>query len=96
MTSEERADLLNAIQAIAEKYGFDVTGYEDDGYLFEVTMERLKIHEVEHSQKLTFEDKFDRHFACWVENNRKAWRFWKKKTRKDYRHQMKKEEREDE
>ena len=51
MTSEERADMLNEIQSIAEKYGFVVTGYEDDGYLFEVTMERLKIHEVEHSQK---------------------------------------------
>ena len=47
-------------------------------------------------KKLTFEDKFDRKFACWVENNRKAWRFWKKKARKDYRRRMKKEERKEE
>ncbi len=47
MTSEERADLLNEIQVIAEKYGFDVTGYEDDGYLFEVTMMKKEEREGE-------------------------------------------------
>ena len=41
-------------------------------------------------KKITFEDKFDRKFACWVENNPKAWRFWKRKTRKDFRRKMKK------
>ena len=40
-------------------------------------------------KKMTFEDKFDRHYACWVINNRKAWRFWKRKNRKDFRRQMK-------
>ncbi len=59
MTAEERADMLNKIQNIAEKYGFVVTGYEDSGYLFEVTMmypEKLKIktYEVKHSQKDNF------------------------------------------
>ena len=54
MTAEERADILNEIQSIAKKYGFVVTGYEDSGYLFEVTMmhpTKLKIHEVEHTQE---------------------------------------------
>ena len=41
-------------------------------------------------KKMTFEDKFNRNFACWVVNNPKAWRFWKKKTRKDFRRKMKK------
>ena len=41
-------------------------------------------------KKMTFEDKFDRHYACWVKNNRKAWHYWKHKTRKDYRRKMKK------
>ena len=36
-------------------------------------------------KKLTFEDKFDRKYACWVQNNPKAWRFWKRKARRDYR-----------
>lgn len=40
-------------------------------------------------KKITFEDKFDRNFACWVKNNRKAWHYWKHKTRKDFRRQMK-------
>ena len=42
-------------------------------------------------KKMTFEDKFDRNFACWVKNNRKAWHYWKRKTRKDFRHDMKEE-----
>lgn len=36
-------------------------------------------------KKETFEDKFDRRFAAWVQNNRKAWHYWKHKTRKDFR-----------
>lgn len=39
-------------------------------------------------KKMTFEDKFDRKFACWVKNNRKAWHFWKRKTRKDFRRKV--------
>ena len=41
-------------------------------------------------KKMTFEDKFDRKYACWVQNNPKAWRFWKRKARKDFRKKMKK------
>ena len=41
-------------------------------------------------KKETFEDRFSRHYACWVKNNRKAWHYWKHKTRKDYRRKMKK------
>ena len=40
-------------------------------------------------KKMTFEDKFDRYFACWVQNNRKAWHYWKHKTRRDFRRKMK-------
>lgn len=40
-------------------------------------------------KKMTFEDKFDREFACWVQNNRKAWHYWKHKTRKDFRRMIK-------
>lgn len=40
-------------------------------------------------KKETFEDKFDRHFTCWVQNNRKAWHYWKHKTRRDFRRLMK-------
>ena len=36
-------------------------------------------------KKETFEDKFDRNYACWVKNNRKVWHWWKRKTRKDFR-----------
>lgn len=36
-------------------------------------------------KKLTFEDRFDRRYACWVKNNPKAWRWWKQKNRKKYR-----------
>ena len=40
-------------------------------------------------KKETFEDKFDRKFACWVKNNRKAWHWWKRKNRKDFRRKQK-------
>lgn len=33
-------------------------------------------------KKETFEDKFDRNFACWVKNNRKAWHWWKRNARR--------------
>lgn len=42
-------------------------------------------------KKETFEDKFDRNFACWVKNNRKAWHWWKRKARRDFRRKQKKE-----
>jgi hypothetical protein len=40
-------------------------------------------------KRMTFEDKFDRRYACWVKNNRKAWHWWKRKNRKDFRRKMK-------
>ena len=39
-------------------------------------------------KKMTFEDKFDRKWACWVQNNRKAWHWWKHRTRRDFRRKM--------
>ena len=36
-------------------------------------------------KKMTFEDKFDRKYACWVKNNRKAWHYWKRRNRKLFR-----------
>ena len=36
-------------------------------------------------KKLTFEDKFDRRYACWVRNNRKKWHWWKRYNRKKFR-----------
>ena len=42
-------------------------------------------------KKMTFEDKFDRKWACWVKNNRKAWHWWKRKNKKDFRRMMKDE-----
>ena len=40
-------------------------------------------------KKATFEDKFSRRFSCWVKNSPKAWRFWKKRNRKQFRRKMK-------
>lgn len=40
-------------------------------------------------KRMTDEDKFDRKYACWVKNCRKAWHFWKHKTRRDFRRRMK-------
>ena len=36
-------------------------------------------------KKMTFEDRFDRRFACWVKNNRKAWRRDKVRNRRLFR-----------
>ena len=36
-------------------------------------------------KKLTFEDRFDRKYACWVKNNNKVWAWWKRRNRKQYR-----------
>ena len=46
-------------------------------------------------KKMTFEDKFDRKWACWVENNPKAWRFWKVRNRRLFRKRMKEKLRKD-
>ena len=43
-------------------------------------------------KKLTFEDKFDRRYACWVKNNPAAWRWYKRQNRKKFRRIMKREE----
>ena len=43
-------------------------------------------------KKMTFEDKFDLKYACWVKNNYKAWKWWKIKARRDFRRIMKEEE----
>lgn len=42
-------------------------------------------------KKLTYEDKFDRNYACWVKNNPRGWAWWKKKNRKEARQKLKKE-----
>lgn len=42
-------------------------------------------------KKITYEDKFDRNYACWVKNNPRAWAWWKKKNRKEARQKLKKE-----
>lgn len=47
-------------------------------------MKKSNIH-----KKETFESKFDRKYACWVKNNRKAWHWWKRKNRKDFRRKQK-------
>lgn len=36
-------------------------------------------------KKVTFEDRFDRKYACWVKNNPKAWKYWKRKNRRSWR-----------
>ena len=46
-------------------------------------------------KKMTFEDRFDRKYACWVKNCRKAWHYWKHKTRRDFRRNMKEQSRKD-
>lgn len=40
-------------------------------------------------KKATFEDRFSRRFSCWKKNSPKAWRFWKKRNRKQFRKKMK-------
>lgn len=39
-------------------------------------------------KKITKEDKFDRKFACWVKNCRKAWRWNKRQARHLFRIRM--------
>ncbi len=43
-------------------------------------------------KKATFEDKFDRKYACWVQNNPKLWHWYKKRTRRDFRRKVKRGE----
>ena len=47
-------------------------------------------------KKMTFESKFDRKYACWAKNNRKAWMFWKRRNRKIFRKKSKNELRSEE
>lgn len=42
-------------------------------------------------KKLTFEDKFSRRYACWVKNNRKAWRWFKTQNKRKFRRIIKRE-----
>ena len=42
-------------------------------------------------KKMTFEDRFDRKYACWVKNNRKAWHWFKQHNRKQFRRLMNRE-----
>jgi len=48
-----------------------------------------KIH-----KKPTFEDKFDRKYACWVKNHPKAWHWYKVQNRKLFRRKVSQEEKE--
>lgn len=43
-------------------------------------------------KRATFEDKFDRKYACWVRNQPKVWRYWKVKNRKEFRRKVKRGE----
>lgn len=40
-------------------------------------------------KKATFEDRFSRRFSCWKKNSPKAWRFWKRRNRRQFRRKMK-------
>lgn len=42
-------------------------------------------------KKLSFEDKFDRTYACWVKNNPHAWAWWKRRNRREARRKLKTE-----
>lgn len=42
-------------------------------------------------KKMTFEDKFDRKFACWVRNNPRAWHWFKVQNRRKFRRIMNRE-----
>ncbi len=42
-------------------------------------------------KKLTYEDRFSRHYACWVRNNSKKWRWYKRNNRRAFRRIMNKE-----
>lgn len=42
-------------------------------------------------KKITFEDKFDRKYACWVKNNHKAWTWFKTANRRKARRILKKQ-----
>ena len=60
------------------------------GYLLikeDTAMRKGNIH-----KKATFEDRFDRKYACWVKNNPKAWHWYKVKNRRDFRRKVKRGE----
>ncbi len=43
-------------------------------------------------KKATFEDKFDRKYACWVKNQPHVWHWYKVRTRRDFRRKVKRGE----
>lgn len=40
-------------------------------------------------KKMTFEDRFIKHWCCSYDNHPEGWSWWKRKNRKDFRHKMK-------
>lgn len=46
-------------------------------------------------RKYTFEDRFDRKYACWAKNEPSAWQFWKRRNRRVFRQKLKAELREE-
>ena len=36
LTEDQRADVLNAVNEVLEKFGLEVCGYEDDGTFFDI------------------------------------------------------------
>ena len=40
-------------------------------------------------KKMTYEDRFDRKYACWVKNHPKAWKAYKRRNRRLFRVKMK-------
>ena len=42
-------------------------------------------------KKETFQDNFIKHWCCSAQNHLQGWKWWKRKTRKDFRRKMKKD-----
>ena len=40
-------------------------------------------------KRLSYEDRFSRHYACWVKNNRKKWHWYKRQGRRTSRRKLK-------
>ena len=40
LTADERADVLNAVNEVLEKFGLEVCDYEDDGTYFDIQIWR--------------------------------------------------------
>lgn len=41
-------------------------------------------------KKMTFEDRFDRKYACWANNLNRVWRYWKRQNRRQFRREANK------